>query len=101
MVCYIVPLAATLAGIMGRKALKKEGSHGFWLNLMLLGGALFGVIDHFWNGELFLIGTNWVADIALGGTITAGILASWGVIVYKERLSEPFRFLTRVTGIFR
>ncbi len=100
MVCYIVPLAATIIGTLTRKSLGKHGAHGFWLNIMLLGGALFGVIDHFWNGELFLISANWMLDLALGGSITAGIFVSWGVIVSKDRLLEPLRFINRRIGIY-
>ncbi len=77
MVCYIVPLAATIAGTLGRKAFRKEDAHSLWLNIMLLGGSLFGLIDHFWNGQLFMISANWAMDLALGGTITTGIFAGW------------------------
>lgn len=99
MVCYIVPLAATLIGVTRRRALSRHDAHGLWLNIMLLGASLFGVIDHFWNGELFLISANWVLDLALGGTITLGVFASWGVVVNKEKLVYPFRFIGRRTGI--
>ena len=66
MVCWIVPLTATLIGFFGRKSFNWKGARSFWLNIMLLGGAIFGAIDHLWNGELFLIGTNWAMDLALG-----------------------------------
>jgi hypothetical protein len=99
MVCYIVPLAATL--VLGglRKAGISKGVHGFWLNIMMLGGALFGAVDHLWNGELFMAGVNWMSDIALGFTITGSIFAGWGAIVYKEQLIQPFRFMGRRIGI--
>jgi hypothetical protein len=101
MVCYAVPLAALLITAFRRKLLRKTGMEGFWLNLLLLGGALFGVIDHFWNGELFLLGPNLIADLSLGATITAGIFVSWGVIVFRERLTGSLKNLERKTGIYK
>ena len=101
MVCYIVPLLATMAGAVHRKSMHKHDANSLWLNIMLLGGALFGVIDHAWNGELFLVGANWFMDMALGGTITLGIFASWGVIAFKDRLFNPLRILNRRIGLYR
>jgi hypothetical protein len=99
MVCYIVPLVATIMGTVHRKSLHKHDVHGLWLNIMLLGGALFGLIDHAWNAQLFL-SANWMMDMALGGTITAGIFVSWGIIAFKDRLPNPRRIIDRQTGIF-
>ncbi len=101
MVCYAVPLAALLITAVRRRMLRKKNVEGFWLNLLLLGGALFGVIDHFWNGELFLIGPNLLVDLSLGATITGGIFATWGVIVFREKITDSFRFLSRRTGIYK
>jgi len=100
MVCYILPLAATiiLAGL--RKRGIGAGTHVFWLNIMMLGGALFGTVDHLWNGELFMIGANFMSDIALGGTITVAIFGGWGVIVYRGQLVQPFRMFLQRTGIY-
>ena len=100
MVCYSVPLAATIIVALKRKLSGKTTKEGLWLNLLLLGGSLFGIIDHLWNGELFLIGANWIADLSLGAAITAGIFTTWGVMVFRERLAK-FRFLGRRTGIYR
>lgn len=101
MVCYIVPLVATMIGTASRKAMHKHDANGFWLNIMLLGGAVFGLIDHAWNAELLLIGSNLFMDLALGGTITLGIFASWGVISFKDRLFEPLRSVNRRIGLYR
>ena len=101
MVCYAVPLSAFLIGVILRFGFKKTGTHSLWLLLMLLGGSVFGVVDHFWNGELFLIGANIYLDLALGVTITAGIFASWGVIVYRERITGSLKHLDRKTGIYK
>jgi hypothetical protein len=86
MVCYIVPLSALAASLLGRKAAGRTGRHGFWLNLMLAGGSVFGLIDHAVNGELFMAGPGTAADLALGGAITSGIFASWGLVVYRDKI---------------
>jgi hypothetical protein len=101
MVCYTIPLIATIIVAIRRRALRKKDVEGFWLNLLLLGGALFGVIDHFWNGELFLIGPNLLVDLSLGVTITAGIFVSWGVIVFREKITGSLKQLDRKTGIYK
>jgi len=81
--CYTVPLAAAIiTTIRGRQ---KKDTKLQWLNLMLYGGTLFGVIDHLWNGELFLISASWVKDIALGFVITAAIFAGWGIFLALSR----------------
>lgn len=100
MVCYTVPLAATIIVAVKRRLSGKSSKEGLWLNLLLLGASLFGVIDHLWNGELFLIGPNIFADLSLGAVITAGVFTTWGVIVFRERLAK-FRFLDRRTGIHK
>lgn len=48
---------------------------------MFYGGAIFGVIDHLWNGELFLVSENWVKDLLLGVVIAAAILAGWVITI--------------------
>ncbi len=86
--CYTVPLAAAIiTTIRGRQ--KKAPKLG-WLNLMLYGGVLFGVIDHIWNGELFLISASIVKDIALGFVITAAIFAGWGIILLLSKVRPGF-----------
>jgi hypothetical protein len=58
----------------------------FWLMLMLYGGSLFGVIDHLWNGELFLVSEDWVKDLVLGIVITAGTIFAWaGILAFAKR----------------
>lgn len=81
--CFYVP---TLGAIVTSVAWNKTRSVKlWWLNLLFLGGALFGVIDHLWNGELFLISDNIVKDLMLGVTISAVILISWGIMVAASR----------------
>ncbi len=77
--CYAAPL---LGAIITHTAWTRSKSRKiWWLTLMFYGGALFGVIDHWWNGELFLISENIASDLLLGITISAIMLAVWGLIV--------------------
>ena len=82
MVCYTVPMAAAVAHFILRRNIIswKESTHHLWLGLILAGGAIFGVVDHWWNGELFLIGENILMDIMLGFAITIAIIIIWAVI---------------------
>ena len=76
--CYSIPLIAAIStSIVWRQ---KREPEIWWLNLMLYGGALFGVVDHLWNGELFLISENIIKDLALGCVITATIFIFWKVV---------------------
>jgi len=83
--CYTVPLAAaTVTSVFwGRTKNVKI----WWLNLMFYGGALFGVIDHLWNGELFLISENIISDLLLGLTITVIILLTWIIMLVLIKTS--------------
>lgn len=83
--CYTVPLAAAI--IMTIRGRQTKGPKLWWLNLMLYGGALFGVVDHLWNGELFLVSASWVKDIALGFVITAAIFAGWGIFLLLSKVN--------------
>ncbi len=77
--CYSVPTAvAIVTTLMWRS---KKTVQLFWLMLMFYGGALFGVIDHLWNGELFLISKEWLKDLSLGVVITVVILAAWVTVL--------------------
>jgi len=58
---------------------QRRGPAGWWLNLLLYGSALFGLVDHLWHGELFLIGEAPLMDLFLGVTITAVIFGGWGI----------------------
>jgi len=89
MVCYMVPMLVAFAHQVARKKVKKmnDSDHQLWLSLLLFGGASFGMIDHLWSGELFLVGQNLLADLALGAVITMGIFCVWGVMVAFDRKS--------------
>jgi len=55
---------------------------------MLYGGTLFGIVDHIWHGELFLISESITMDLFLGCAITATIFACWGIILGLARISR-------------
>jgi hypothetical protein len=82
MTCYIIPLLATLAHYGMRKkipALGADPKQG-WLTMMLGGASVFGVIDHLWNGELFLVSPNMMWDLMLGTVITAAVVGLWALV---------------------
>jgi hypothetical protein len=87
MVCYIVPTAvAIIHGIMRKKTTSlKNNVHHLWLNLLLVGAAIFGLVDHWWNNELFFIGKNIFMDISLGIIITITVFVIWIVVVSIDK----------------
>ena len=86
MVCYIVPTAVAIAGLLAKKKGKFNDTYGNWFVMLFLGGSLFGVVDHLWNGELFLIGENLVWDLMLGVAITVAIAVIWAIAVHLDKL---------------
>lgn len=87
MVCYLVPTAAAIVHSILRKSIPdwRSSVRHLWLSLLLVGGAIFGVVDHLWNGELFLIGEKPLLDIALGLVITVVIFVAWGILAALDR----------------
>jgi len=97
MVCYIAPTLATVAVFVFRKIWeKKPNIHSYWLNILLLGGAIFGVVDHLGNGELLLFGENTIMDLSLGITITIIMVFIWTVMVVldKVKADQPKKTIT-------
>ena len=87
MVCYIVPTAVAIVhGIMRKNTTSlKNNVHHLWLNLLLVGAAIFGLVDHWWNGELFFIGKNIFMDILLGVIITMAVFVIWIIFVTIDK----------------
>ena len=87
--CYAVPALAGLVHHLMQKNISswKTSRYHQWLSMMFLGGAIFGIVDHLWNWELFMIGDNFLMDMMLGVTITVVILVAWSVMVVVDRLS--------------
>jgi hypothetical protein len=91
--CYLGPTTAAIITTFMWKS--KKTLRLFWLMLMFYGGSLFGVIDHLWNGELFLISENWLKDLSLGVVITTGIILAWGGILFlAKRIPSLNGYLT-------
>ena len=86
--CYTIPLAAAIITTIQWR--RKKGTKVWWLNLMLYGGAVFGIVDHLWNGELFLISESIAKDLFLGCAITATIFACWGIVLALAKISPTF-----------
>ncbi len=87
--CFIVPLTITLI-INGLKIAKKISiSNLNRLNFLMLGGVTMLVVDHLWNGELFLIGPNVIKDLILGVVMSVAVLSIWiMMIVYEKKHSS-------------
>ncbi len=95
MVCYIVPAIVAIAGLLAKKSGKFNDTYGNWFVMLFLGGSLFGVVDHLWNGELFLISENLVSDILLGIAITFTIAAVWAIAVHLDKLETSMPVKTK------
>jgi hypothetical protein len=85
MVCYSVPLLASIILFLKGKYIQKNDRSLRLLNIILGGGAFMLVIDHVWNGELFLIGNDIVSDLLLGVMMTIGAVVFWSVILFAEK----------------
>ena len=83
--CYAAPLAGAVVTTVAWS--RTRGIKVWWLMLMFYGAALFGVIDHWWNGELFLISENIISDLSLGMVITALIFVTWGITVFFSKIN--------------
>ena len=81
--CYTIPAAAAIAATFAWARNKSQNTRQ--LMLMFYGAALFGVIDHLWSGELFLISNSWAKDLALGVVITAAIALACKAITVISR----------------
>jgi len=93
--CYVAPVVGAV--ITSALWSKTKSVKVWWLTLLFSGGALFGVIDHLWNGELFLISENIVSDLLLGVAIVAVILVSWGVTVVCSRVNPTLANYVKVS----
>ncbi|MBU2474287.1 MAG: hypothetical protein KKG91_06085 [Candidatus Omnitrophica bacterium] len=94
--CYVAPLIG--AGISSGIWKMTKSIKVWWLSLMFYGGALFGVIDHWWNGELFLISENIVSDALLGVTISVIILAVWVVVLRVSKINPTLSNYIKITS---
>ncbi len=90
--CYSVPVAgAIVTSVLWSKT---KSIKVLWLNLLFWGGAVFGIVDHLWNGELFMISKNIVSDLMLGLTITFAIIVFWGItLIISKRSPDLSQYL--------
>ncbi len=94
--CYTIPAVTSIVTtIVWRKS---KDAKIWWLNLMLYGGAIFGVIDHLYNGELFLISENLIKDLFLGCLITAAIFTGWIISLALARVNPVIASYLRIHG---
>ena len=95
MVCYAVPTVAIIVHYILKSNIAgwKNSVQLLWLSLLLAGGAIFGLADHWWNGELILIGEEPLIDVMLGVTITIAIFIVWVLIVTlnKTAVHKPVK----------
>jgi hypothetical protein len=89
MACYIIPLMATLVhyGMRRKVPALAARAHQGSLTMMLGGASVFGVLDHAWNGELFLVSQNLGWDLALGAVITATVTGLWALVTAAQNRS--------------
>lgn len=85
--CFVIPSLAALAHHVARQQVPswREDRGQESLNRLLLGGAVFGLVDHAYNGELFMFGEDIVSDLLLGVLITVSIVAVWAVLSIMDR----------------
>lgn len=89
MVCYVVPTAVLVLGLALRRKYNWNTLYAQWFTMLFAGGVVFGVVDHVWNGELFLIGGSIAGDLLLGLAITLVLLAVWVVLVSLDAAKKP------------
>ena len=88
MTCYIVPTAAAIIHYGYRKKKNSTNKYELLLNQLFVGGAIFGIVDHLWNGELFLFGENVLYDLALGLAITIAITFIASLAVLWDKIAS-------------
>ena len=84
--CYTVPLVAGIIHSVMRKRNGWNDKHHQLLNWLLWGGAVFGVVDHVWNGDLLSFS---LSDVLLGVVITVSIFLIAGAVMLADKLKAP------------
>lgn len=83
--CYAGPVVGAIVSTFAWS--KNRSSKLWWLTLLFWGGAIFGFVDHLWNGELFLISKDIGKDLLLGVVISALILVAWAITVALSKVN--------------
>lgn len=87
--CYVAPVATAVAVTLAWR--KNPSLKNWWLLLMFYGASMFGVLDHLWNGELFLISENWFQDLSLGVVITGAVFLTWRLLLFLAQKNSALR----------
>jgi hypothetical protein len=85
MVCYSIVLGAAIAVHSRRNRMSDMLPQIGVLSLLLWGGATALIIDHFLNGELFMIGGDILWDLFVGVAMTAIIFVIWSIYVMVKK----------------
>lgn len=80
--CYTVPLLAAGIHYIMRRQNNWNDKHHKLLNMLFVGGAIFGVVDHAWNKELFAFSYS---DLLLGLVIIFSIVIIAGVVMLTDK----------------
>jgi len=88
--CYTVPLLAAGVHYLMRRQNKWNDKYNKVLSMLFVGAAVFGVVDHAWNRELFVFSLH---DVILGVVITLSIVLVAGgfMLVDKMRTEQEVR----------
>ena len=80
--CYTVPATAAIIHFFLRKKYSLNDRYHKMLNFLFLGGAIFGVVDHIWNGDLLAFS---LSDVLLGVVITFVMWMTGLVIMLADK----------------
>ncbi len=94
--CYVVSIAAAAVTSLTWK--RNRSIKVWWLTLMFYGGAMFGVIDHLYNGELFLVSANTPKDLVLGVLIVVATTLLWGMMIFLSKFNPTLAKYVDVKG---
>jgi hypothetical protein len=84
--CHTVPIAASAVTTMVWA--KTKSPKIAQLNLMLYGASVFGIVDHWWHGELFLFSGNAAKDLCVGFMVTGCVFAVWAMNLARDKALE-------------
>lgn len=86
--CYTIPVSAAIIVLAAKKKIKTKTPYFSWLSLLLWGGSIMLIVDHLWNGEIFLIGKDITKDLMLGIAMTAVTFIVWGIMVLIHKITS-------------
>ncbi|MCK5580641.1 MAG: hypothetical protein KAJ18_05140 [Candidatus Omnitrophica bacterium] len=92
--CYAIPVVgAVITSVVWKKT---KDVKIWWLNIMFYGGAVFGIVDHLWNGELFVVPENLAHDLWLGCFISLAVIVCWLGLVRMSQKNPVLASYVRV-----